>query len=111
MTWALIIWSVLILVWAIAGGASAECENEEFTEACEAGTGIGIGIVLFLGFLGLIVRALIWFMTRPKGRQCPQCGDTVKKGHTQCPSCGYSFMQQPSATRSTQTLPPPPPAQ
>jgi len=93
MTWVLIAWSVLILVWAIAGGASAECENEEFTEACEAGTGIGIALVLLVGFIGFVFLSLIWFMTRPKGRQCPQCGNDVKKGQTQCAKCGFSFMQ------------------
>lgn len=104
MTWALIIWSALILVWAIGGGASAECENEEYTSACEAGTGIGIAIVLFLGFVGFVILSLIWFMTRPKGRICPQCGHNVKKGLTQCASCGHSFMLQTSAP-----MPPPPP--
>lgn len=92
MTWVLIIWSALILVWAIAGGASADCENEEFTSACEAGTGIGIALILILGFFGFVILSLIWFMTRPKGRQCPQCGHDVKKGLTQCASCGYSFV-------------------
>ena len=30
------------------------------------GTGIGVGIIVFIGFMGFIVLALIWFMTRPK---------------------------------------------
>ncbi len=69
MTWAIVAWSVLILIWAIAGGASNKCADQATKlnkDACEAGTGIGVGIILFLGFLGFIVLALIWFMTRPK---------------------------------------------
>jgi hypothetical protein len=104
MTWVLIIWSALILFWAIAGANSAECENEEFTSACEVGTGIGVAIVLFLGFVGFVILSLVWFMTRPKGRTCPQCGETVKKGLTQCASCAYSFMTPPAAAPP---LPPP----
>lgn len=104
MTWVILIWCALILAWAIGGGASADCENEKYTDACEAGTGIGIAIILFLGFLGFIVLSLIWFMTRPKGRTCPQCGHNVKKGQTRCASCGYSFIQAPR----TGSFPPPP---
>ncbi|MGH2981676.1 MAG: zinc ribbon domain-containing protein [Solirubrobacterales bacterium] len=30
-------------------------------------------------------------MTRPRGRDCPSCGENVKKGQTACPDCGYDF--------------------
>ena len=77
MTWALWIWSGLILVWAIGGGASAanECAGQtgdmflsadEARSACEAGAGIGVAIILFIGFVGFVFLSLIWFMTRPK---------------------------------------------
>ncbi len=72
MTWALIAWSVLILVWAIAGGgdANSECRADAVTQlerdACDAGTGIGVAIVLVIGFCGFVVLSLIWFMTRPR---------------------------------------------
>jgi len=71
MTWAIVAWSVLILIWAIAGGASNKCAAQTSKlskDACQAGTGIGVGIILFLGFLGFIVLALVWFMTRPRDR-------------------------------------------
>jgi hypothetical protein len=35
---------------------------------CELGTGIGAGLVVTLWFMGFIVLALIWFMTRSKER-------------------------------------------
>lgn len=102
MTWAIWAWCALILVWAIGGGSSAasDCADEKGSEflsaadaqsACEAGTGIGIAIVLFIGFCGFIFLSLIWFMTRSKKRDCPRCGDGVKKGVLLCGSCGFDF--------------------
>jgi hypothetical protein len=71
MSWVLIIWCALILVWAIAGGGSAanDCEGkarELNQSACEAGAGIGIAIILLIGFFGFVFLSLIWFMTRPR---------------------------------------------
>jgi len=94
MTWVLIIWSALILVWAIAGAAGNSCDTEATQlsrEACEAGTGIGVALILFFGFFGFVFFSLIWFMTRPSGRECPACGERVKKGLTKCPECGHDF--------------------
>jgi hypothetical protein len=102
MTWVLIIWSAIIIVWAVAGGASgaqhcAQQTGDQFLSrsdaqnACDAGTGLGIAIILFIGFVGFVFFSIIWFMTRPKGRDCPVCGNLVKRGLTTCPSCGYDF--------------------
>ena len=101
-TWALLIWCALILVWAIGGGAAAadECANEpgstflsarDAQEACEAGAGIGVAIILFIGFIGFCFFSLIWLMTRSSKRDCPTCGHGVKKGLTSCASCGHDF--------------------
>lgn len=101
-TWALIIWTAFIAFWAIAGGGSAasDCANERGDEfisadtaqsACEAGAGIGILLVLLIGFFGFMFLSLIWFMTRNKTRDCPVCGNGVKKGQTICRSCGHDF--------------------
>lgn len=106
-TWALVIWSVLILIWAIAGGAANDCGSEttELNQsACEAGTGIGVAIVLFIGFVGFVFFSLIWLMSRPKNRTCPRCGNDVKKGLMACPSCSFDF-----TTMGQTTAPPPPP--
>lgn len=103
MTWVVIGWCVLILVWAIAGGSSAahksaaECAHETVlsVKACEeatnAGAGIGVAIILLIGFFGFVFFSFIWLMTRPKRRACPVCGEDVKKGRTTCPSCGHDF--------------------
>src|ERR1700739_3921946 len=74
MTWAIVIWCVLIVAWAIAGGGSAasNCANQthpyltqqEATNACEAGAGIGVALILFIGFIGFVFLSLIWIMSR-----------------------------------------------
>jgi hypothetical protein len=87
MTWALIIWCVVIAIWIAAGASGTHCKGT-YGSACDAGKGIGIAIIFVFGFLGFIVLSLIWFMTRPKTRDCPACGNAVKRGMTVCPSAG-----------------------
>lgn len=112
MTWVILIWCALILVWAIAGGSSANSDcvgnaSDQLTQdACDAGTGIGVAIVLFIGFVGFVFLSLIWFMTRPSGRECPACGERAKKGQTTCAKCGHDF----AAAAQTPPAAPPPPA-
>lgn len=111
MTWVLIIWSALILIWAIAGGSSAgnECASKTAKlsrEACEAGTGIGVALILFIGFVGFVFFSLIWFMTRPRGRDCPVCGERVKKGKTTCKKCGHDFAAAVSQPVPQNAFPP-----
>lgn len=96
MTWVLVLWCIAILVWAIAGGAHAahSCVNQNgqaLQSACDAGAGIGIAVILFVGFIGFVFFSLIWFMSRPRGRDCPVCGSLVKRGQTRCVSCGHDF--------------------
>ncbi len=100
-TWALIVWGVLILLWIISAFTGADCGNDaKYSDqtACEAGGAIAVVLILGVGFLGFVFFALIWLMSRPKRRVCPQCGADVAKGLTACHSCGHSFAQpQPVA--------------
>lgn len=101
MTWVLWIWCIVILAWAITGGASNDCASEvdELSQsACEAGTGIGVALILLIGFFGFVFFGFIWFMTRPKTRTCPRCGEDVRKGQTECPSCGHSMGEAVATT-------------
>jgi hypothetical protein len=90
MTWVLLLWCAAIIAWAVAGGAQANCTGT-YASACQAGTGIGIAIILLIGFVGFVFFSLIWFMSRPKGRVCPACGETAKRGVTVCRSCHFDF--------------------
>lgn len=103
-TWALVIWGLLMLAWVISAAASADCNNEakySDSTACGVGTGIAIFLILGVAFAGFLFLSLLWLMTRPKNRICPQCGSEVPKGFTTCGSCGFSFVVQQPA------LPPP----
>jgi Protein of unknown function (DUF2510) len=74
MTWVLIILTVIMAAWAIGGGIAAGSECDEVRggyqgakeAGCEAGTAIGVGLIVLLWFMGFVVLSLIWFMTRPK---------------------------------------------
>ncbi len=75
MTWVLILWCGLILAWAIGGAAANKCSSQKGDQflsthsavaACQAGTGIGVAIILFIGFFGFVFFSLIWFMSRPR---------------------------------------------
>lgn len=79
MTWALVAWSALFLVWVIAGaseGASSasSCHTtllqsaKDCQTATTAGATIGVAFIVFLWFLGFVPGALVWFMTKPKER-------------------------------------------
>jgi lysylphosphatidylglycerol synthetase-like protein (DUF2156 family) len=99
MTWVVIVWCVVMAVWIIGAIASADphqqCAHDVYRSACEAGsnagTGIGVVALWFVWFFGFLILSLIWFMSRPKGRTCPACGENVKRGKTACPSCDYDF--------------------
>lgn len=76
MTWVLVLWTGLMLVWIIGGATSADTSDKDCgtlsKEACEgaqdAGTAIGVGLLIFLWFLGFVVLSLVWFMSRPRER-------------------------------------------
>lgn len=96
MSWTIIVFSVLMLIWAIsAGGASTDCTKDAYTGACKAGEAVGRGIavtlIVFIWFFGFVVLSIVWFMTKPKHRTCPTCGHDVKKGLTACKNCGHDF--------------------
>lgn len=103
MTWALWIWSALIVVWAIAGGSSAanKCAHSAYQNACNAGAGIGVGVILFVGFIGFVFLSLIWFMTKPHPRECPVCGMEIRRGATICVHCETDFLEPETAATLT----------
>jgi hypothetical protein len=99
-TWALVVFNVLMLIWLIAGIASASgdatscgsLDQQTCNAARSVGTGIGVTILIVIWFIGFVIFSLIWLMSRPHRRQCPACGNEVKRGLTTCPTCGHSFI-------------------
>lgn len=111
LTWVIVVLNILFLIWVIAAIASAahnnaaSCANdtiigqEACTNASDAGTAIGVGIVIFFWAAVDAILGVIWLVTRSRGRTCPVCGSNVKRGYTQCRSCGYDYRQTAGATR------------
>ena len=107
-TWAIILWTVLWAVLIGVGIAGNECASEtgdgflsdqDAQDACAAGTGIGVFLLFILWFLGFVVLAIVWFLTKNRNkRDCPVCGKSVKRGVVECTNCGYDF-------RAGQTVP------
>lgn len=69
MTWAILAWSVIMLVWIVAAVAdrpSKDCApgDELCIGASDVGTGIGVGLVIVLWAVGFFVLSAIWFMSR-----------------------------------------------
>lgn len=102
MSWALVIFSLLMLAWIIGASvdrASKDCApNDQLCiSASDAGTSIGVGLLIFLWFLGFVVLGLIWMMTRP--RRCARCGERMRKRETACGQCGFDVgVAHPEAT-------------
>jgi hypothetical protein len=76
MTWAIHVVNGLFLLWIIGGVASrpssgcqadAYLSKQDCIAASDAGTAIGVGLIVFLWFMAFIVMSLVWFMTRPRG--------------------------------------------
>lgn len=76
MTWALVAWNVLMLVWIIAGASSAsgqpsDCgvlDAQTCNDASDAGAAIGVGLLVVLWFMGFMALSAVWFMTRRKDK-------------------------------------------
>ena len=58
-------------------------------------TANGIGIMVLVFWLAIMNTFLyvLYRITGTKKRECPACGENVKKGLTVCPSCNYDFMK------------------
>jgi len=96
MTWLIWGWTALCALWVIVGiadRASEDCPpgDQLCVDASDAGTGIGVALIIMLWFMGFLVLSLIWFMTRPRSRECPACGSDVRRGLTSCSECGFNF--------------------
>jgi hypothetical protein len=66
-TWALIVWSALMAYWLIGYSVQGCHESGQAAQSgCEAGTTIGVFMILVVAGLGFIVLSLIWLMSRKK---------------------------------------------
>lgn len=109
MTWVVLAFNALMLLWIIVGVASAthnpHCAQtgligaKACQDAADTGAGIGAAIIVVLWALGDIILGVIWMVTR--GRECSACGRRVRRGVTTCGSCGFDFRQAASTPQAT----------
>lgn len=99
-TWIILVINALFLIWVIGGVSSAgsqACPPTLSQEACLAagqiGTGIGVALIVGLWVAADIILGILWLITRPRRRDCPTCGNSIRKGVTVCPECGTDFRQ------------------
>lgn len=115
MTWLILVFSALMVAWAYSSTRTETCSEYAIgspdREWCEAGatigTGIGLGLLFCIWFVGFIVLSIIWFMARGGAnraqRLCPVCGTQTKPGETVCRKCGHDYAL--AATMQRPTIP------
>jgi hypothetical protein len=69
-------------------------------DSTDSDTALGIGFIFLMFWLAImnVVLYVIYRVTGTKKRECPACGQTVKKGLTVCPSCNFDFMKAASGS-------------
>lgn len=101
-TWVILAINAIFLVWIIGGVATRP--NPEDT-ASNVGTAIGAGLIIGLWVAADLILGILWLITKPKTRDCPACGRTVKRGQMECKGCGYDFAQAARFNQGGQTPP------
>ncbi|TWF94984.1 hypothetical protein FHU35_13705 [Saccharopolyspora dendranthemae] len=97
-TWVILAINAIFLIWIIEGISTRTNPTDA---AANVGTAIGAGLVIGLWVASDVILGVLWLITKPKTRDCPACGRTVKRGQTQCKHCGYDFAQ---SARSAQDV-------
>jgi len=66
----------------------------------EGGGDTAVGLYIFMCLIVWavlnVVLYVLYRVTGGKKRECPACGENVKKGLTICPSCTYDFFKNAS---------------
>ena len=103
MTWLILIFTGVMIVWVYSSSRTEVCSEYALgstdRDLCEAreliGTGIGVGLLFCVWFVGFIILSIIWFMIRGGSnrgeRLCPVCSTQTKAGQTLCKKCGYDY--------------------
>jgi len=117
-SWVILAFNLIMLIWVITAISSNARSCSGLTgdaltncEAGNVGTGIGVGLLFIFWALGDVILGVLWLVTRPRTRDCPVCGNNVRRGVMQCRACGYDFGQQlrssaPGAGPPQRTTPP-----
>ncbi|SFS65271.1 hypothetical protein [Saccharopolyspora flava] len=102
-TWVILVINAIFLVWVIGGIASRPNPDDP---AANVGTAIGVGLVIGLWVAADVILGILWLVTKPRTRDCPACGRTIKRGQMTCKSCGYDFAQAARFLQGDKQSPP-----
>jgi uncharacterized membrane protein len=98
MTWTIWVWTIVCAVWIATGIANTghvKCSGNLSGSSCHAtmavAAGIGVFLIFVIWLIVFLILSVIFFMSRNRGRTCPQCGEDVRKGQTRCRKCGYDY--------------------
>jgi hypothetical protein len=89
MTWLVLAFNLLMLIWVIAGGAShvhnhcAGLTDQDCRAAGNAGKAIGVGLLIALWAAGDVILGVVFLVTRPRERTAQWAPPAVPKAKTQ----------------------------
>ena len=94
MTWVVLVFNILMLIWLTTSlTASTKNCNGLTASECAGVSDVAhsavAAIQIVLWVLGDIILGILWLVT--KGRSCPVCGRSVKRGLVECKVCGHDF--------------------
>lgn len=107
-TWALLIWTVIGVLWLYTGWSAVAEGGTSDAEA--VGGAIGSMVVIFFWFLGFVVLSIIWFASRPARNvevyspEGAKVYTSEKEAKRLVNKSGYSYQYQPpqAATATTE---------
>jgi hypothetical protein len=98
MTWVLVIWTALCVLW-VGSGMAAVADDVAGSNAAAVGAGIGVTFILFFWFLVFVPLAIVWFATRPKdtvviyGPQGQQMTVSEKEARKRVEKMGWTYQR------------------
>lgn len=111
-TYVILAFNLFMLAWiisaassgSVASGDAINCgslSQSDCNTAQGIGTSIAVMLLIPLWAMGNIILGVLWLVTNgKKGRDCPVCGNTVKKGLVALKSCGHDFPLAGGVTRT-----------
>jgi hypothetical protein len=113
MSWVILLWNAVMVVFIIAGLAANAHTNFKcgqpvgFQSTCNDVVNTTAVVIIVVAWLvGDGILGLIWLVTKGNRRKCPVCGLPVRAGELQCKKCGFDFRATSAVVHAAATAPP-----